>query len=248
MKILASSDWHVDAVTAGVERLPELNAFADQITARAYEIGADLILNLGDVFDPGSTFDPRWTEFVYRKFCDHNRAAARGLIAIPGNHDVIDTESPCSTLSGLRVASEVKVLEEPTCYAVTSKQESVAILALPYISRAYERSDRYRKSLDDAFEASLRAARHSPLIVITHLALEGMTPGSEHEMGRGREVPFPIAEVEQLSPNLVLAGHYHARETVRRGSLDIHIIGAPIRFTFGELDEKPRGFLELEVA
>lgn len=263
MKFLCTSDWHVDATTAGVERLPEIAAYVDSLADAVGELDVDLVLQLGDSWDPGSVNDPRWCRFVYESFvrlgscarsrCLHTEggiAEGVGLIAIPGNHDVIDASTPTSTLSGLRVAGSrfVAVLEEPTCYRVTRRDESVAVLALPYVSRAYERTDAYRQALDGALEAALRAARDSPVVVMGHLSFDGMTPGSETtDMARGREVPFPVALIEQLAPTVVVNGHYHARQTIRRGGLDIEIVGAPIRFTFGEAKDGPRGFLVLEV-
>lgn len=250
MRILVTSDWHADAVTAGVERLPELAEYVSALETAVHDQKVDLVLNLGDCWDPGSVQDPRWARFVYESLFHLGQAAYQqgggGLVAIPGNHDVIDVADPTSTLSPLRVArpQHVVVLEEPTTY----RMGDVALLALPYVSRAFERTDAYRRALDDALEAALKAARHSPLVVVAHLAFEGMTPGSEStDMARGREVPFPVALVEQVGPTAVLNGHYHARQTIRRGALDIEIPGAPIRFTFGEAKDGPRGFLVLEV-
>lgn len=251
-KILVTSDWHVDAVTAGVERLPELAEHVSAIEMAIHDQKIDLVLNLGDCWDPGSVLDPRWTRFVYESFVHLGRAAFQvsgnqgGLIAIPGNHDVIDTADPTSTLSGLRVVEPhgVTIHEEPSCWG----HGDVALLALPYVSRAYEKTDFYRRCLDMSLEAALRASRSRPLVVLAHLSFDGMHPGSEStDMARGREVMFPVELVEQLSPAVVLNGHYHQRQTIRRGALDIEIPGAPIRFTFGEAKDGPRGFLVVEV-
>jgi DNA repair exonuclease SbcCD nuclease subunit len=250
MRILATSDWHVDAVTAGVERLPEIASHVGALSEHAVRRNADLIVCLGDVHDPGTVHDPRWTSFVYRSLARLGHSAAYGCIAIPGNHDVIDTAEPCSTLSGLAAAEcpVVSVIEMPHTRLVGHGKACCALLALPYVSRAVERSGEYQRALETALVAAGRLSKDRPLVVITHLAFDGMHPGSEsHDMARGREVPFPVADVEALDPAVVLAGHYHARQTIRRASLDIHIVGAPIRFTFGELDEAPRGFLEVEV-
>lgn len=259
MKILVTSDWHVDAATAGVERLPEIAEYVSALEIAIDEQEVDLVLNLGDSWDPGSVHDPRWCRFVYESFTHLGRAVRSrvdgggngpGLVAIPGNHDVVDVSDPTSTLSGLRVAgdSATLVLEAPSCHGIVRGSQHVALLALPYVSRAYERTDGYRRALDDALEAALRAARNSPVVVLGHLAFEGMVPGSESaEMARGREVAFPVDLVAEVSPTVVVNGHYHARQTIRRGALDVEIPGAPIRFTFGEARDGARGFLVLEV-
>jgi DNA repair exonuclease SbcCD nuclease subunit len=251
MRILATSDWHVDAVTAGVERLPEIADHVDALSKYATQRRADLIVACGDYHDPGSVHDPRWTAFVYTSLTKLGHSARSGAIAIPGNHDVVDLDEPCSTLSGLKAAQSpcVSVLELPGVRTVGADEGHIAtVLALPYVSRGVERSAAYKAALEKALEDAKRYSRFHPLVVITHLAFEGMTPGSETtDMARGREVLFPVSDVEALKPEVVLAGHYHARQTIRRGRLDVHIIGAPIRFTFGEMDEEPRGFLEVEV-
>lgn len=265
MRILVTSDWHVDAVTAGVERLPELAEYVSALEDAIHEHGVELVLNLGDCWDPGSLQDPRWARFFYESQVhlasavlsrmprdpglDYHLSQAfhrAGVLCIPGNHDVLDTETPTSTLSPLRAARapHVLVLEEPTAYRVGD----LTVLALPYVSRAYERTDAYNRALGDALEAAERAAANSPVVVIGHLSFDNMHPGSESEdMARGRDVMFPVAAVEEVGPLLVLNGHYHQRQTIRRGKLDIEIPGAPIRFTFGERADGPRGFLILEV-
>jgi len=255
MRFLVSSDWHVDAITAGVERLPELAEYVSALETAIHEHEVDTVLNLGDLWDPGSIQDARWATFVYESFL-HLGAATRvgrtssmscGLVAIPGNHDVIDTSSPMSTLSPLRVTDPrcVRVLEAPTVLELGQ----VAYLALPYVSRAYERTDDYRRALGEAFERAHKLRNGGFSIVVGgHLSFDGMHPGSEStDMAHGREVPFPVQLVEELRPALVVNGHYHARQTIRRGELDIEIPGAPITFTFGEAKDGGHGFLIVEV-
>lgn len=246
MKILVTSDWHVDAVTAGVERLPELARYVSSLEEAIHTEHIDVVLNLGDCWDPGTIHDPRWASFVFESFVQLGRAAKNGLIAIPGNHDVIDFAQPMSTLSALRVVQHeaATVLEAPTLHRVGD----VAFLALPYVSRAFERSAGYQRAYDKAIEAAMIASQSSPLIVLGHLSFDGMHPGSETtDMARGREVPFPVADIEQVGASVVLNGHYHAHQTIRRGALDIVIPGAPSRFTFGEVKDGPRGFVVVEV-
>lgn len=252
-RIIVTSDWHVDSVTAGVERLPELAQYVSALETAIKDQCVDVVVNLGDCWDPGSVMDPRWARFVYESFVDLGRAAritskesSAGLIAIPGNHDVVDIADPTSTLTGLRVSRPVDavVLESPSAYM----KAGVCFLALPYVSRAYEKTAAYQRALDESLEAAFKAARNSPVVVLGHLSFEDMHPGSEStDMARGREVPFPVASVIQVDPTLVLNGHYHARQTIRRQGLTIEIPGAPIRFTFGEAKDGARGFLILEV-
>lgn len=254
-RILITSDWHVDTVTAGTERFAELAEYVSALEEVIREESVDLVCNLGDCWDPGTVQDPRWARFVYSSFAQlgaaakHDSLYARegaGLVAIPGNHDVIDTSIPTSTLSALAALNHetALVLEKPSLRTMAG----VAVLALPYVARAYQGTPAYQRALDDALEASLRASRDMPLIVIGHLSFDNMHPGSEIiDMSRGREIPFPVELVEQLDPAAVFNGHYHMRQRIRRGGLDIEIPGSPIQFTFGETKDGPRGFLIVEV-
>jgi hypothetical protein len=83
--------------------------------------------------------------------------------------------------------------------------------------------------------------------VLSHLSLPNMHPGSEEEMPRGREVDFPVERVLELEPAVVLQGHYHARQVVKLRGLEVQVIGAPVRFTFGERADGERGYLLVDV-
>ena len=245
MKLLCSSDWHCDTVTAGVDRLPELSAVVDAMHQVVREEGIDAVLVGGDYYDPGSIWEARWARFTYRALHRFGRC-----LAIPGNHDVVDAAEPLSTLSPLAAIphKELVIVELPTAWGFVSinGSGSCVVLALPYVSRQVERSEAYRKAYDEAFEAARKASKHQPVVVLTHLMFEGMHPGSEETMARGRDVPFPVSDVELVEPRLVLAGHYHDRQTIKRGKLEVEIIGAPLALTFGDR-EGPRGFLVVEV-
>lgn len=251
MKILFTSDWHCDAITAGVERLPELEQYVERVYEFIDENDVELVIHAGDNWDPGSIQDARWATFIYGSFLALAERARGGLVAIPGNHDVIDSSSPLSTLSPLKAMNirDIDVFDVPSAFVhAKTDLERVVVLALPYVSRAFERTKAYAEAYDAAFATAQTVAESGvPLVVVGHLAFEGMVPGSETiDMGRGREIPFPIEDVARLKPAVVVNGHYHERQKIRRGALDIEIVGAPLRFTFGEADGE-RGFLVVEV-
>ena len=54
MRIVASSDWHLDAVTSGVERWEEVEAAIDHSVELAKSEKADLYVMAGDVCNPDS--------------------------------------------------------------------------------------------------------------------------------------------------------------------------------------------------
>jgi DNA repair exonuclease SbcCD nuclease subunit len=253
MKIVASSDWHPDHVTAGFPRFDDVRKAAKQSVARAIAIGAKLYLFTGDLCDP-----------------DRGRAHEAGALlidcalelrregiatrAIPGNHDVLEDGTGTSTLEPLAALEAIEAItgvgEDGTIrVAKTAEFESVGdwpfdLLALPYVARSHAYDPVVSVAIaKEEREKSGRSDR--PIIVYGHLMLEGIEQGSESaEMARGRDLFFPIGEVLAAFGDkaIMLNGHYHKRQKHR----GVQVVGSLERLTFGEEGTKP-GWLELEV-
>lgn len=272
MKLLLTSDWHLDAITGGHDRWPELDAYLHEIERAIEKHNVDVFAFLGDACDPGTSQEARWHAeilgWAYRL-----TLKLEASIWIAGNHDVLETSNagqPCTILSPLArlvkeasedphglpsdVLNRIHVIETPRVVRVElpSRNEKLAIVGLPYMARAVASAE------PDAYGVAIDVARYLgatagwPCVVLGHLMLEGMVPGSETEMLRGRDIPLPIGELGELNPLLVANGHYHRREVVRRTygeskHLDVQIVGAPVHMTFGERDDGARGFLIVEV-
>lgn len=253
MKLLVTSDWHEDAFTAGVPRLDELVGYVDHLVGVCRQEKVDLVLNLGDVFDPGNPRECLYQTRLIEMASALTRASRLGSLWLTGNHDVLDCYPPLSTLSPLAALSkawrlkvwpgeqELEVVDMPRLV----EMPHVNLLCLPYVSRAAETSGAYQKALSEALEAA--RGKPDPLLVLSHLSLPNMHPGSEAEMLRGREMPFPLEQVLELRPAVVLQGHYHARQSMKLKGLQVEVVGAPARYTFGERDDGERGFLLVEV-
>lgn len=257
MKLALISDLHLDAVTGGVERLPELEAFFAHVLRVIQEDRVDVLMMLGDVFDPGARREAALQAVFLRHAMILHQACALGSVWIAGNHDVIERrhDGEVSTVLSpldnvvrhvdLRIDRCPDVAEVPRCFLFGDKMR---VLALPYMARAS--GDDYAHHLDEAIaelESLPSLWKDLPLIVVGHLMFDGMTPGSEAEMLRGRDIPFPIEKIAALRPTFVANGHYHKRETIERGGLQIEIVGAPLHMNFGERDDGARGVLIVEV-
>ena len=246
MKVLATSDWHLDAVTAGVPRLREFGAYLSRVVAAVREEPIDLVLVLGDYFDPGRLNAHELTVRLMEAAAELAELAPTVMIA--GNHDVVESSGGWTTLSPLVVAARcglgggrLQAFERPEAVEVAG----VTVLALPYVARSVEMAQGYAGLRSRAFDRAAHAG--GPLVVAGHLTVPGAIMGSEtREMARGRDVDFPAGEVAALKPALVLNGHYH-RPQVVRGPVDVVVPGSPHRFTFGEGDADSRGFVVAEV-
>lgn len=249
MKLLAFSDVHLDAVTAGKPRRSEVVEFLHKVSLLALQHEADLVVFAGDAHDPGSLLDPLYAAEIIWALS----AFVKPVVAIPGNHDVVDTSElfdgqPVTTLTPLRAAARffpryqnVRVLDRPQLVEVSDEW---AVLGLPYVSRAHSRVS--EQWVDHAFEKARRWGGR--LIVVGHLVVPGAAMGSESvEMAKGQDQLFPFARVAELEPELVLNGHYHGRQVVSVEGIEVVIPGSPLRFTFGEAAEVSKGVIVMEL-
>lgn len=261
MRALLFSDIHLDAVTAGRARRNEVLRFIDAAVTHACQEKIELIIFSGDAHDPGSVLDPLYTSDLIRRFFACVRAEhAPAIVAVAGNHDVVDTselylESPVTTLTPIRAAAvscltaedrlRVNVFDRPDTSIVAP---GVAVLGLPYVSRVHLKAcvawDRH------AFEKAKGFVRDgNKLVVVAHRVVPGAQISSESlEMAKGQDQQFPFEAVAALEPCLVINGHYHARQIVKRDGLSIVVPGSGLRFTFGEASEERKGFCLVEIA
>lgn len=249
MKIVMSSDWHPDAVTAGYRRFDDVCASARAVADAAVKLGADLFVFCGDLCDPdlGRAHQCAALTIEIAAMLHREGIQSRWLV---GNHDVLEDGTGTSTLEPLKAYAETtycETEEEPVgrhyvavrsmpCWESFSKE--LLLVALPYVARSH--------AYDPiAFIQPLGLAAHQRILVFGHLMLEGIEPGSETiDMARGRDLFFPIDEVlaKWGDRAVMVNGHYHQRQ-VHRG---VQVIGSLERLTFGEEnDEKGYSIIEI---
>lgn len=86
MRILHSADWHLGKSLEGHSRIPEQEAFIDEIVEIAEREKVDAIIIAGDVFD---TVNPsaKAEELFYQALERLGAGGTRLVLAIAGNHD-----------------------------------------------------------------------------------------------------------------------------------------------------------------
>lgn len=247
MKIVVVSDLHLDKETIGVPRMPEVQKALLQASRYAIDITADAFVCLGDVTDPDSGGSTMWAVHECGQTALHLREAQIPSIWIAGNHDVFEDGSGATVLSPLEVLQHlddgpplITIVEDPTAVEVGD----VLFSCLPFtpVSRPYSPMEVALAHRDVARRRKLK------LVVLAHLMIAGITPGSETtDMPRGREVLFPT--LHTADARLRLNGHYHRRQIFdpRDGGPPIVIPGSPAAFAFGEHDDQQPGFLVIEL-
>ncbi len=254
MKLLCTSDWHLDAVTSGVRRRSEFDPYLDAVLNAIWDEEIDHVLVGGDYFDPGSMRAHELTSLLMKIAGRLAQSRARNVVFIAGNHDPVESSEGWTTLSPLREAlkwgfchdqpARLHVFEQTSIVTLDGRDgHDLTLLALPYMSRAVKVAD-----LDYLGHARTQADGDGvPLVVLGHLTVPGAILGSEsREMARGRDVELP--SLADIKPDLVVNGHYHqAQEVAIPGGLQVIIPGSPSRFTFGERHDKDKGFTIVEL-
>ena len=240
LRLLVTSDWHLDASTAGHDRYDDLDAAVAETVAAAVERECSHYLFLGDLCDPDSSRAHRSVAVAVRTAIalDAAGVVSRWLV---GNHDVVEDGRASHTLAAVAEVgclTRCVVHPRPAAYMLA---DWLGFVALPYVPRSHAYDP---EAFVRAAGPALAGARR--VIVAGHLNVAGVTPGSETEdMPRGRDVFFPLDAAREVFGDraLLLNGHYH-RGQVFEG---IHIPGSLERLTFGEADHDP-GYLVLEVS
>lgn len=249
MKIIVTSDWHLDASTGGISRFEDLQAAVREVVQVAIEQEADAFLFLGDAYDPDAgTCVHRCCALMIESAVSLN---AHGVPSfwLAGNHDVIEDGTGETILKPVKQTMSCNdrwVIERPAVLPFGKAKDgaSVYLVAMPYCasSHPYSPEEFIRQAAADL----PRNLVQPPVIVVAaHLNIEGMIPGSETvDMPRGRDIWFPLDACREAWGDraLLLNGHYHKQQVFR----GIHIPGNLARLTFGEEDHTP-GYITVEV-
>lgn len=244
MKLLVTGDLHMDTVTAGVRRLPEVEGFVEGVIEGIKRENVDLALFLGDYFNPGTMRSHELTTTLTKWAARIDELVTSVWIA--GNHDVVETSEGWTTISPLTLGSGKRarvVAEKPISVGILGSDglKWVTVLCLPYVARSAQTPNLHA----DAIE---KTEAVGPIVVVSHLTVPGAVMSSEStEMSRGRDTDFPVERVAKLKPALVFNGHYHRAQTVDVGPFKIHCPGSPLRNNFGERNDRQKGYLIAEV-
>lgn len=222
MKVLFSSDWHLDAVTAGVAREEEILGAVSETVKAAEQQKVDLYVMSGDLTDPDTALTHPAVGHAVGVAMTLDRLGI-DQAWIPGNHDVVESGALHHTMLALKRVTRVFDLPSQALFGSGFK---VAFLPYTPRSHSYDPTDWVEKHL----EPDVR-------LVVGHLNIEGITPGSETtEMARGRDVFYPVEAIEMAAPNAFMeCGHYHERQTYR----GVYIPGSLCRLSFGEQHNTP---------
>jgi exonuclease SbcD len=265
MRILHASDWHLGKTLEGRSRIPEQEAYLDEVVQLARDV--DLVLIAGDVFDVYNP--PIDAEELY--FETLARLGAHGpVVVIAGNHDSPDRIAAATPLARAhrvhivgRVGQELREgqgvpFTAPGVVGLETAAGEVRVAALPYPSEARLKlllTETVReRSLQQAYSEKVRrvlhglAAHFDPAavnLITSHLQVRAcMQSESERALvGGAYQVE---TDVFPGAAQYVALGHLHRAQDVPDAPTAVRYCGAPLAFRFSETDE-PRTHTLVEV-
>ena len=242
MKIIATSDWHLDAHTQGVERFDEIRRAAESVVEHANVVKADALFFLGDLCDPDASSLIRCIGVAQDIAEAWMGSEGNESVWVAGNHDTLEDGRGTTVLDPLAIMGDpVMVVKRPDWFELCGGKLPVVVLPYTSLSHTYDPVTELRRLGDEIGNYRNPA---DVKIVATHLMLEGIQAGSEtSDFPRGRDLFFPIEEVQRLFPNAtMIAGHYHTPQVFQ----GVHIPGSLARLTLADCSNQP-GFLEIDV-
>ncbi len=231
MRVVVSTDWHADWTTLGVPRFDEVAAAAEHTVSEAIRLRAGLYVFAGDLAETEGPGMLRALELAVRLAGRLNQAGI-GSLWLTGNHDVIEDGLATSNLTPLRDVPGAMLVDAP-CVDMFGEYlhkpgPSLRVACLPFTPRSHGYSP----------EAFVREHANNPIdLVVGHLMLEGIGPGSEtRDMPRGRDVFWPTKEIHECwSGAVCVGGHFH-RKQVFDG---VHLPGSLVRLMQVEASNEP---------
>ncbi len=228
MKLLLTGDWHSDFLTAGVRRYEDVENAALQLVSAAHNHNVDYFIFLGDLSDPeGAIWANRLAIKVTRQL--GNKVASIWLV---GNHDVVEDGYGTHTMIPL-AATGVTVLDQPVARRLRAGSASQGVSEIWLVAFPYTSTARTYDPAKKVAELAEEIPKGAQVIVISHLMLEGIGPGSEtKDMARGRDVFLPVVLLRAVFPDCTIYnGHYHTAQTFN----GVHLPGSLVRLTQSEI-------------
>jgi DNA repair protein SbcD/Mre11 len=247
MRILHTADWHFGRSLEGRSRLPEQEAFADELYEIVTREEIDLILIAGDVFD---TVNPPAAaeQLFYDCLARLADGGKRQVVIIAGNHDNPDRVAASRPLAD-RHGITLLGLPEPTVLSIyiPVAQEEARIFALPYPSESRlqallaESSEEevlrraYDQKLAHIFE--MQSRQFSPDTV--NLAMSHLYVLGSYESDSERPIQVGgaytvSATTLPVAAQYVALGHLHKPQNVPKAPTLARYSGSPLAYSFSE--------------
>jgi len=273
MRILHTSDWHLNDRLDRIKRQPDIAARLAEIAGYLDEHKVDVMIVSGDIF---STFN-RLDE-VRDALNDVNRNfkpfLLRGgtIVGISGNHDsealfdllraTLDLASPQEPQSKVvRPRGRLYLATRPTHMLLEDNSgQQVQFLLMPYPTpAAYLRDEETKWSSKEELNRLLHAGMQRkleqvktkaidprlPSVLVAHAHIRGSEIHNLYHLTESDDVVFDMADLP-TSWAYAAYGHIHKPQSMR-GANHIRYAGSIDRMDFGEINDKEKSVVLVEI-
>lgn len=259
-KLVWFSDIHLGLKTSDIDRTDEIVDVSLQAVKHACKLkkeGHDVRLVIGgDIFQHNDPSDYLISQFI--KIINPAVTLGIQIDILVGNHDAIANPKKKSCLESFKKMKGaykcVKVVDDIVSRKwFTADYGHVYLTFFPHITKAHIDGTDYKSTQDYIDKKANRIFKKigegQHQIVLSHLNVRGLIPGSEENLLKKSEVWFPESYLGDEHkafigsvPPLILQGHIHTRQRHQ----NMHVVGTQLFCDFGE-KEKKKYFVEVDV-
>jgi len=270
MKILHTSDWHLNSVLGGRPRNPDLRRSFEQIQGYLEARDVDVMIVSGDLFRERSRPEQAQVGIsIIKEYFQSFIRRGGTIVAITGNHDsevffatLRDALELVSFVDDDGIQAGGRLYVAPNARTLNLKDragELIQFVLMPYPTIRYLRGEQLRfqnieernQAIGASFNNILRTLQGRldpqwPAILVSHVLVRGVEATSGHYLDQVNEV---ILEPSDLSfPwSYVALGHLHQPGEAIAGAPHIRHAGSIERMDYGERDDqKSVVFLEIK--
>ncbi len=272
MRILHTSDWHIGRKLYDRSRHQEQEQFLNWLLETIQKNEVELLLVAGDIFDsavPGAQAVDLYYQFLFN-FYQKTRASA---VIIAGNHDSatrLAAPREFLKMARIHVLGSVNKNPEQNVVLISTSDENVAIIALPYLPEGelshisfeseVDSANRYRAAVRQSYDEAIKRVSPSiPKILMGHFFVSGSQPnGSKPIVQVGGSLPVSLEDFP-TDVKYIALGHIHHAQKFMKNGYPIIYSGSPLPYSFDDaidtksvflvdiLDNKPVEINELQV-
>ncbi|MDR1524887.1 MAG: exonuclease SbcCD subunit D C-terminal domain-containing protein [Tannerella sp.] len=254
MNIIHTADWHLGQSFYEYDRKAEHACFLQWLEDTVRELGADILLIAGDVFDsPNPSAESQKVYFSFLRRITHENPMLQ-IIITAGNHDsAARLEAPNPLLEEMNITVRGIVRRDTNGdidyeHLIVPLNKGGYCLAAPYLRQGdYPDAENYSASVkalyDKLYETALAKTEDgrifAPIIAMGHLQATGSeiseNDRSERTIIGGLECVSP----EAFSDGIIYTalGHLHRGQRVS-GRENVRYAGAPVPMSFAEKNNK----------
>jgi exonuclease SbcD len=264
MRILHTSDWHLNERLKGIERQPDIIARMEEIAGYLDEYHVDVMVVSGDIFSQTTRMSElkRAMDDVHRVF---KPFLLRGgtIVALSGNHDnedffsllrtTLDLAAPVNSRQiGPRPGGRLYMFSQPGILELADKAgQSVQFVLLPYPTVArylkdgnitYSSLAERNQKLHDKFKERLQEIQekylnpHLPSVLVAHIHVRGSEIHTPHHLSESDDVIYEQGEIPAYWAYIAY-GHIHKPQRISNASY-MRYAGSIERLNYGERDDQ----------